>query len=67
MLKGDNHSFPESIKVFQLNGVIKNFQGMVGIVPMLEIRGNYNGSKGYFQFMLNNSGQINHRYFYKIK
>jgi RHS repeat-associated protein len=64
MKAGDNHAFPESVKAFQDDGVISKITGGDGIErEMLKIRGEYNGKKGYFEFIKEPNGDINHRLF----
>jgi RHS repeat-associated protein len=64
MKKGDFHDFPESVKTFEAEGVIRTIKGGDDVTrQMLEIPGEYGGKKGFFQFMKEADGSINHRFF----
>lgn len=71
---GDYHSFPESVKAFEKDGVIHFIKGGDGTVrKMLSIPGRYptnptNGQdpvwkNGVFEFIKEYNGNINHRFF----
>ena len=58
------HSFPENVKAFQMDGVVTPLKGKDGvIVPILKIPGSYRGREGYFEFIKERDGMINHRFF----
>ena len=58
------HSFPENVKAFQMDGVVTPLKGKDGvIVPILKIPGSYRGKEGYFEFIKERDGMINHRFF----
>ena len=62
------HSFPENIKAFQMDGVVTPLKGNDGIIrPILKIPGSYRGREGYFEFIRERDGMINHRLFRQIK
>ncbi|MEB3016641.1 RHS repeat-associated core domain-containing protein [Capnocytophaga ochracea] len=62
------HSFPENIKAFQMDGVVTPLKGNDGIIrPILKIPGSYRGREGYFEFIREHDGMINHRLFRQIK
>ncbi|SSZ47239.1 RHS repeat domain-containing protein [Bergeyella zoohelcum] len=62
--KGDNHSFPESVKTFEKYGKVSVIKGGDGIRrTMLTIPGSYNGKNGNFEFIKESNGIINHRLF----
>ena len=62
------HSFPENVKAFQMDGVVTPLKGKDGvIVPILKIPGSYRGKEGYFEFIKERDGMINHRLFRQIK
>ena len=64
MKKGDFHGFPESVTAFESNGFITTIKGGDGIVrEMLKIPGGYKGRKGFFEFIKEFDGTINHRLF----
>lgn len=64
MKHNDYHSFPPSVEAFEKDGIIKNIIGGDGKNRlMLEIRGNYKGKNGVFEFIKEQNGEINHRYF----
>lgn len=58
------HAFPESVKAFESSGVISTIKGGDGITrQMLKIPGEYGGKKGFFEFIKEADGSINHRFF----
>lgn len=60
----DFHSFPESVKAFELDGTITPLKGVDKITrPILKIPGNYRGREGHFEFIKERNGKINHRLF----
>ncbi|EKB58647.1 hypothetical protein [Bergeyella zoohelcum] len=62
--KGDNHSFPESVKAFEKYGKVSVIKGGDGIRrTTLTIPGSYNGKNGNFEFIKESNGIINHRLF----
>ncbi|WP_438266277.1 RHS repeat domain-containing protein [Leptospira santarosai] len=64
MKRGDNHAFPESVKVFEKNGTVSKITGGDGVTrEMLKIHGEYGRSKGNFEFIKESNGTINHRLF----
>ncbi|MDP2890917.1 MAG: RHS repeat-associated core domain-containing protein [Bacteroidota bacterium] len=64
MKKGDFHAFPESVTTFEKFGVLSTIKGGDGIFrQMLKIPGEYGGQKGFFEFIKEADGIINHRYF----
>jgi len=68
MEMNDFHSFPESVKAFQKDGIVTTIKGKDGITrQVLRIPGSYKGKNGYFEFIKESDGTINHRYFQPIK
>ena len=64
MKNSDFHAFPESVRAFQSNGVRSTIKGGDGITrEMLRIPGGYRGKTGYFEFIKEADGTINHRLF----
>lgn len=64
MKQGDLHAFPESVKGFQEAGQISKLTGGDGVVrDMLKIPGEYRGKEGFFEFIKEVDGAINHRFF----
>ncbi len=64
MKMGDNHAFPESVKAFESSGSVSKIMGGDGVSrQMLRIPGQYNGRNGYFEFIKEPNGLINHRFF----
>ncbi len=64
MKKGDFHGFPESVIAFERDGFITTIKGGDGIVrEMLKIPGSYKGRKGFFEFIKEFDGTLNHRLF----
>lgn len=60
----DFHGFPESVKAFEKNGVILPLKGGDGIMRMkLKIPGTYKARNGFFEFIKEPNGEINHRFF----
>lgn len=58
------HAFPESVKAFEKSGVVSKITGGDGITrQMLKIPGEYGGRKGFFEFIKEADGSINHRFF----
>ena len=67
MKKGDFHSFPEDVKTFEGNGVITTIKGNDGVIrQILKIPGKYKGEQGFFEFIKEADGTINHRFFHPI-
>ena len=61
---GDFHGFPESVKTFQGLGQVTKITGGDGVVrDMLRIPGEYRGKQGFFEFIKEADGSINHRLF----
>ena len=61
---GENHSFPDDVTMFSGDGIIKNIKGGDGnMYQKLIIPGEYNGKKGNFEFIKDETGKINHRFF----
>lgn len=55
---------PESVKAFQSDGVLKSIEGGDKVIRQsLLIEGNYNGKHGWFEFIKEADGTINHRFF----
>jgi filamentous hemagglutinin len=64
MKEGDFHAFPESIKAFQEAGQVSKITGGDGIArDMLRIPGEYKCKQGFFEFIKEADGTINHRFF----
>jgi len=64
MKQGDFHAFPESVKGFQDAGQLSKITGGDGVVrDMLKIPGEYKGKVGFFEFIKEADGSINHRLF----
>ncbi len=64
MKNGDFHSFPESVEAFEKDGIITKIQGNDGIIrDKLSIPGTYKGKDGFFEFIKEPNGDINHRFF----
>ncbi len=63
--KDVNHSFPESVdgfaNEFGRKGIAKGRDGKK--YKKLELEGNYNKRDGKFEYIKDNNGNINHRYF----
>lgn len=58
------HAFPESIKELESSGVISTIKGGDGITrQILKIPGEFKGKKGFFEFIKEADGSINHRFF----
>lgn len=67
MKQGDFHSFPESVRGFQDTGSVSKLTGGDGVVrEILKIPGNYQGKDGFFEFIKEVDGSINHRLFRPI-
>jgi len=61
---GDLHGFPESVRTFQSAGQVTKITGGDGKVrDMLKIPGEYRGKQGFFEFIKESDGSINHRLF----
>lgn len=68
MQKGDLHAFPELVKNFEKYGKVENVTGGDGVVrEMLKIPGHYKGKNGFFEFIKEADGTINHRFFNPIR
>ena len=66
--RGDFHAFPESVKAFENAGKITTIKGGDGVTrQMLKISGSYRGKQGFFEFIKNSDGYINHRLFRPLK
>ena len=64
MKTGDFHAFPESVRAFESAGRVTNITGGDGVVrQMLRIPGGYGNSNGFFEFIKEQNGNINHRFF----
>ncbi|MDO5615800.1 MAG: hypothetical protein Q4G16_06395 [Cruoricaptor ignavus] len=64
MKKGDFHGFPESVKAFEASGIRSIIKGGDGVTrQMLKIPGGYGSKKGFFEFIKEADGMINHRLF----
>jgi RHS repeat-associated protein len=64
MKHGDFHAFPEGVKAFQGSGIRSTIRGGDGVMrEMLRIPGGYRGKLGYFEFIKEADGAINHRLF----
>ena len=64
MKKGDFHGFPEAVKAFESSGVITTIKGGDGVTrQILKIPGEYGSKKGFFEFIKEADGTINHRLF----
>jgi hypothetical protein len=58
------HAFPESVTAFEKSGVISTIKGGDGLMrQILKIPGEYGGKKGFFEFIKEADGAINHRFF----
>ncbi|MEW6196684.1 MAG: RHS repeat-associated core domain-containing protein [Bacteroidota bacterium] len=61
---GDLHSFPEVVKNFERYGKVSKIKGADNkIRQMLTIKGTYQNRKGQFEFIKDEEGNINHRFF----
>jgi filamentous hemagglutinin len=61
---GDLHAFPEGVGAFQGAGQVTRITGGDGVVrDMLKIPGEYRGKQGFFEFIREPDGAINHRLF----
>ena len=61
---GEMHSFPEEVTAFRTDGTVKNIVGADGKnYAKLTIPGKYNGKTGNFEFIKDENGIINHRFF----
>ena len=61
---GDFHSFPRSVEAFELNGTVSPLKGGDGIYrQILKIPGQYGNRSGFFEFIKEADGMINHRLF----
>ena len=66
----DNHGFPNSVDAFEKEGIRFMQQGSgkdMSLYEHLNISGSYKGKNGIFEFIKNEKGEINHRYFRIIK
>ncbi|MBN2433832.1 MAG: hypothetical protein JXK07_01045 [Spirochaetes bacterium] len=64
MNKNDFHSFSEQVKAYEKYGKVINLKRGDGIKrKMLKIPGTYKGRNGYFEFMNEPDGLINHRFY----
>jgi len=64
MKMGDFHAFPESVIAFEKSGVLTTIKGGDGITrQILKIPGEYGGKKGFFEFIKEADGTINHWFF----
>jgi hypothetical protein len=64
MTHEDFHAFPTSVEGFQNTGMVTKITGGDGITrEKLEIPGSYKGKDGYFEFIKEPDGLINHRLF----
>lgn len=64
MKSGDFHSFPKSVEAFELNGTVSPLKGGDGIYrQILKIPGQYGNRSGFFEFIKEADGTINHRLF----
>jgi hypothetical protein len=65
---GDYHSFPNSVEAFENDGIKVPLKGGDGILRQkLKIPGWYKGKYGYFEFIREPNGKINHRLFKPYK
>ena len=65
---GEHHSFPREVEAFEEFGSVETWTGKNGnIFSKLKIPGWYNGKHGYFEFIKNEDGYINHRFFKVIE
>ena len=61
---GEFHSFPDDVKNFSGDGILETIKGKDGkSYTKLTIPGSYNGKNGYFEFIKDSKGIINHRLF----
>ena len=64
MNMGDFHGFPEGVKAFERYGIRSVIKGADGVErQMLRIPGQYGNKSGFFEFMKEADGSINHRLF----
>jgi filamentous hemagglutinin len=64
MRLGDNHAFPELVRNYAGYGSASKITGGDGVArDMLKIPGAYNGKEGFFEFIREANGAINHRFF----
>jgi RHS repeat-associated protein len=65
MKLGDNHAFPAAVDTFaaRYGSVSTVLDSRGNPVNMLTVNGVYNGAKGTFEYIKNQSGQIYHRFF----
>ena len=62
----DNHGFPRGVEAFEKDGTryMKKGSGTDNSwYEHLDIPGSYKGKDGVFEFIKNNKGEINHRFF----
>jgi hypothetical protein len=65
---GDFHSFPEGVKAFEKYGLRSIIKGADGVErEMLKIPGEYGNKQGFFEFIKEPDGIINHRVFNPIR
>ena len=63
-LADKHHAFPMSVDGFAKDGKVSIIKGKDGKnYQKLEIKGNYNGKDGVFEYIKNENGEINHRQF----
>lgn len=61
---GEYHAFPDKVENFSGDGIVENIKGGDGnLYTKLIIPGSYNGKDGYFEFIKDSNGLINHRLF----
>ena len=64
MLLNDFHRFPENVKAFEEMGKVTWRRSGDGIFrKWIEIPGGYKGKEGFFEFLVEPNGTINHRIF----
>lgn len=64
MKQKDYHSFPESVTAFESAGTVSRVKGGDGIIrTKLSRLGSYKGKEGFFEFIKEPNGDINHRLF----
>lgn len=64
MQLGDMHAFPEGVVGFEKYGIRTTIKGGDGIErQMLKIPGSYKNKDGFFEFIKEADGSINHRLF----
>jgi hypothetical protein len=68
MNMGDFHGFPENVKAFEeVGNVVWKNSGDGIFRKWIQIPGGYKGKEGFFEFLIEPNGTINHRNFTPIR